>query len=158
MNQSGRNRSLNSGQKLYISKANWYSLRYPGSWRSEEDEDCTTFSDPENGVGALQVSAYETPATKDPKDLLLEYLSDHGISLVEKKLIFQRDDGRSMASYSYTEGPWLKRIWFVSKGNHLLMITYNRKVDHQGMEDQVVDKVVHSVTIEAENSMSSKTH
>src|SRR5687768_5264492 len=99
MSQNRRNRILNDGQKLYISKAGWYSLRYPGSWTAEEGEDCTTFSNPENGVGALQVSAYETPTKQNPKDLLLEFLSDHDISIDEKKLIFQRDNGRSTASY-----------------------------------------------------------
>ena len=158
MSQSGRNRTLNDGTKLYISKANWYSLRYPGSWTAEEGEDCTTFSDPENGVGALQISAYETPTGQDPKDLLLEYLSDYDISFDGKKLIFQRDNALSTASYSYSEGPWFKRVWFVSEGNHLLMITYTCKVEHQGKEDREVEKIVHSVTVEAENSMSRKAH
>jgi hypothetical protein len=32
---------------------------------------------------------------------------------------------------------------------HLLMITYNRNVDHQGKEDKEVERIVQSVTIEA---------
>ena len=51
MNPSARNQTLSKGGTLYTSKAGRYSLRYPRSWVAEDSEDCTTFSDPENGVG-----------------------------------------------------------------------------------------------------------
>ena len=120
MNPSARNQTLSKGGTLYTSKAGWYSLRYPRSWVAEDSEDCTTFSDPENGVGALQISAYETPTHQDSKDILVEFLSDNQIPLDETKLAFEKNEGRCTASYSYSQGPWFKRIWFVSESNRLL--------------------------------------
>lgn len=147
MSRSGRNQTLGEG-KLYTSKAGWYSLRYPANWVAEEDEECTTFSDPQSGVGALQVSAYETPTYQDCKETLLEYLSDHGVSVVEGNAKVENQDGKCIASYSYTQGLWFRSVWFISEDHHLLMITYNCKIEHLGKEDREVDELVASVTIE----------
>jgi hypothetical protein len=38
------------------------------------------------------------------------------------------------------------------------MMTYNRKVEHQGKEDREVEKIVQSLTIEGEDPMSRKAH
>ena len=148
MNPSARNQTLSKGGRLYPSKAGWYSLRYPRSWVAEDSEDCTTFSDPENGVGALQISAYETPTHQDSKDILVEFLSDNQIPLDETKLAYEKNEGRCTASYSYSQGPWFKRIWFVSESNRLLMITYTTKVGDHEKEDKEVEEIIHSVVIE----------
>lgn len=152
MSPNVRNPTLNENEKHYVSKAGWYSLRYPSYWIVEEGQECTTFFDPENGVGALQVSAYETPTKQNPKDVLMEYLSDHSIPFDEKKLICREADGRSIASYNYAAEPWFKRVWFISEDNHLLMITHNRKGKYQETEDREVERIVDSVIIEPANS------
>jgi hypothetical protein len=78
---------------------------------------------------------------------LLEYLSDHAISLEEHELIIQRDNAPAIAAYSYTRDQWFRRVWFVSEGNRLLMITYNCKSEHKGIEDPKVEKIVESLKV-----------
>lgn len=134
---------------VYTSKAGWYSLRYPGNWVVEEGEECTTFSDPQRGVGALQVSAYETPTYQNCEETMLEYLSDHGVSVLEGNVEVQNQEGKCIASYSYTQEPWFRRVWFISEDHKLLMITYNCSIEHRGKEDREVNELVASVTIEA---------
>jgi len=150
MNPNERKQTLSNNRKRYVSKAGWYSLSYPNSWVVQEAEECSTFTDPKNGVGALQISAYETPTPQNAKDTLLEYLSDNDVYFDEREITLQVDDGRSTASYSYTQGLWFKRVWFVSEGNRLLMITYNCKSEHQGKEDGAVEEIVRSLVLDSE--------
>ncbi len=155
MNLSERKQILNNNRKHYVSNAGWYSLMYPKTWVAQESEECTTFSDPENGVGALQISAYETPTYQNSKDTLLRYLLDNDISFDEGELTFQIDDGKSTASYRYLQGLWFKRVWFISKGNRLLMITYNCKAEHQGKEDQLIEEIVRAIIVESGTPISN---
>jgi len=50
-----------SGRKVnnYVSPQGWYRLEYPDSWEVEEDDVYTTFTKSDDGVGALQFSAYQ---------------------------------------------------------------------------------------------------
>lgn len=131
----------------YTSRNGWYRLTYPSSWIVEEEEDLATFSDPVNGVGALQISAFKAPNPQDPTQLLLEYLSDHDLRLDREKLRSYTVNGKSVASYGYKTPPWSKRIWFVCQARYILFVTYNCKLEHTGREDREVEKIVASIII-----------
>ena len=136
------------GLRHYLSKAGWYSVSYPSFWTVEESEECVTFSDPVNGVGVLQFSAYQTPSHQNCKDILLEYLSDNGISAEDGNIANEEKAGRCVASCSYEQGSRFKRIWFMSCGCRLLMITYICDVGEQEKENREVERIVGSAKIE----------
>ena len=133
-------------------------MSYPEQWIAEDGEECVTFFEPETGAGALQISAYQTPTYQNCEDVLIEYLSDNAISLVERNLILQQDNSKCMASYNYQHGPWFKRVWFIGHGKHILLITYNCKIENQGMEDQTIKQIVSSVAIDGGRGGSDKAH
>ena len=135
-----------SDKGLFVSRSGWYSIRYPSHWTVEDEEDCTTLSDMENGVGALQISAYQTPSHQNPKEVLREYLADNDISYESHSLISQKEDQSDIASYKYTQDRWAKQVWFVSFRKTLLMITYTCKVEDQGVEEGEVEEMIRSVT------------
>ena len=62
--------------QTFISRAGWYSLRHPLDWTAEEGDTFLELCEPEQGVGALHISAYQTPGPVDPREELLEALSD----------------------------------------------------------------------------------
>jgi hypothetical protein len=150
MNPSRRTPNRSDEEKQFVSKAGWYSLLYPSHWVVQEEEDCDTFSDPENGVGALQVSAYQTPGSQNSLAVLREYLSDSNARHDENKLVSYEKAGTSIASCDYMQGRWAKRVWFLSCGNYLLMVTYNCKVEDQEVEAREVERVLESITLYCE--------
>jgi len=135
-------------RKLYKSRAGGYGLKYPPDWEIEEGNECVTIYDPRKGLGALQASAYRTPTPQNPKDVLLEYLSDNDVPIEEKEIILHKTNGKTMASYEYIEGPWYKKVWFISQDSCLLLVTYNCKVEHKKEEEiDKVEEIVHSIIV-----------
>lgn len=152
MNPDGKNKAANELEKHYISAATWYSLKYPRTWEVEEDEGYSTFFEPESGVGAFQVSAYETPSPQDCEAILLEYLADHGIQSSQCERTVETQNGKCIAACRYTENAWFRRVWFISEDNRLLMLTYNCKTEHRGKEDRQIESIIESVTINPETN------
>jgi hypothetical protein len=153
MNRNANSQSNDKGNNLYVSRAGWYALSYPATWVIEESEDCATLLNPANGVGALQISAYETPSHQDCKEVLSEYLSDKGISFRERNASFENHPNRCIAKYEYEENRWFKCLWYISQDNRLLMITYNCKLEYRGREDREVEQIVSSVTVRSKSKV-----
>jgi uncharacterized protein DUF3805 len=143
-------------RSLYISQAGWYSLKYPPAWEVEEDEACVTIYDPHNGVGALQISAYRTPDHQNPKSVLLEHLSDDGVTPDRKRIKVHKNNGKTVASYNYVESPWYKKIWFISQDTFLLLITYNCKTEHEGKEAGAVEEIIRSIRLLTERVVTDR--
>ena len=80
--------------------------------------------DPENGVGALHISAYEIPAPVDPKEELLKHLSDHKPPPDPEEVLEALDGTKRTASFEYVSNHSFQKIWFISHKNHLALATY----------------------------------
>ena len=143
--------SLEAMKSFYTSRAGWYSLRFPGNWEIEEDEDCMTFYDPQDGVGALQVSAYSAPLPEDPKAVLLEYLSDKRIPIKKRKIAVQQVESKIISSYDFTNEKGFEKIWFISQGLYVLFVTYLCGTENIGKETDLIEEIVDSITINADN-------
>jgi len=132
---------------IFISKAHWYSLRYPDNWEAEDGEDCATICEPKHGAGALQISAYSTPLHQDPRDVLLEYLSDNDLAIDERRITSQQVERKSLCSYELTNDKGFERLWFISQGSYVLFVTYLCNLEDSGKEIGKVEEIIDSITI-----------
>lgn len=127
----------------YTSSSHWYSLMYPTTWEFEEVENCTTFYKRHNGTGALQISAYETDVPQSATENLYEYLHDKKVEAeVSTDLM---PDGQELATCSYEEDDLFTKVWFITKGNHLVFVTYNSNSFSRAQEEADVEVILQSL-------------
>ncbi|HMM81516.1 MAG TPA: DUF3805 domain-containing protein [Pyrinomonadaceae bacterium] len=128
----------------YRSPVSWYSLKYPANWSFEEDAECTSFYDDISGVGALQISAYNTDSGLLSTDALLEYLAQEAVdpTITRSRCL----DGGDMATAAYTKDDMNVHIWVLSQGRHLLLITYTAGVTERS-ELATVENIVASLRL-----------
>lgn len=129
----------------YISPDGWYSLAFPNTWAYEVENDCTTFYKSDNGVGALQISAYETDIPQSPKENLIEYLEGKDINVKLEESVLRND--QQMAEAVIENGDSYTRVLFISKGNYLLFITYLCDTSDKTIEQEDVNTVLASIEL-----------
>lgn len=133
---------------LYVSSTGWYTFVYPEGWSITDEDDCVTICDSENGVGALQVSAYRAPEPQDPTDLLFEYLTDNGVASNEGSTHCYELEGDRVAVSDYVrDDGFFFRIWFLAKKEVFLLVTYNCKNEDRESEVVTVGTIVDSIRL-----------
>jgi|RhiMethySRZTD1v2_1073278.scaffolds.fasta_scaffold101483_3 hypothetical protein len=129
----------------FNSPSDWFALEYPDTWTLEEDSDCTTLYKTSGGVGAFQISGYETDAPQSPESSLREYFADRGIVISE--IDQYRTDGQLLACSTFEDNGSYTKVCFLSKGTRLLFLTYNCDAVDKASEIEEVDEIIHSITI-----------
>ena len=126
---------------MSIFSSQWWALRLADGWIAEQDEECVTICHPD-GVGALQVSAYQKPDAITKEDLL------DGADVDPDQL------GEMAASQCGDfEGFYLansvndsfQRSWWLGSANTMLFVTYNCDLSYQAIEAAAVDSMVSSL-------------
>jgi hypothetical protein len=136
-----------TGEKIHVSNAGWYTFVYPNQWVVTDDGVCITVREPVDGVGALQVSSYQTPEPEDPTDLLFEYLSDNRITSEEETRYYEANGNRIAATSFVRKDGYLFRVWFIARDLLLLMVTYNCKSQFREVELESIDRIVDSIAL-----------
>ncbi len=136
--------------RSYESPASWYSLEYPFSWAFEEDGFCTSLYDSVDGVGTLQISAYETESTISALDALTGHLIDEGIQSTVETIL--HIDGQEIVGASYSKEEIFTKIWIITKGKCLLFATYTSDVGVDSGELALVENILYSVQINNKKS------
>jgi len=136
---------INQNSLIYTSPSKWYSLQYPLSWSVEEDENCTTFYK-KDGIGALQISAYDTGSLQSAKNNLVEYLNDEDIE-DETKISCYNSRGKEIALCYYNKEDDFFKVWIITKGIILLLVTYNCEMQLKDTEIAEVDNIIGTLDI-----------
>lgn len=142
MNQS------NPTSRVFISRTGWYSFAYPAHWSVDENEDSVAAFDPENGVGAVHISAYQTPAEVDSKAELLEQLSDSVPAFDPQQVRTNVSGSKNVSSFNYRDGGNFHQIWFIGDGHYLLLANYICDSKDVGRELAQVEDIIGSVEVE----------
>lgn len=119
-----------------------WSIKLPVNWQPDEEENCVTFT-AENGVGALQISAYR----HDNKDVtykdLLGFAEDKLVEGVELQNITCGEFTGIGISYLVDGNYWRK--WWLWRGSLLLYVTYNCSAEERLVEMDSVDQMMSSL-------------
>jgi hypothetical protein len=129
--------------KTYISPEAWFSLSYPDDWEFENEENCTSFSK-RNGVGALQLSAYMADSTQSARENLLEYIADEGI---EAEVTSTSITNIEVATAEFSNRGFHTRLWFISSGLCLVLVTYISDPQYKEVEREDVDLILNSINL-----------
>jgi hypothetical protein len=145
---SPEGRSSNSqNDKIFISRAGWFILRYPEAWEIQEDRECVTLCEPVSGVGALAISSYSVPGPRDAKGLLLEFLESQGIIADRTGIAAANSADSYIASYEYIAGEKYLKAWAIVRRDVLVLVTYNCKKGLEQRERRVVEDIVKSIRV-----------
>jgi len=122
--------------------SNWWSVRVPVGWRSEENEDCVTFFS-DDGCGALQISAYRNRSGVVTDDDLSEFA------------LGEVSDVRNLINVSYgsfvglegscIESESFRRVFWLRNENLLVYVTYSCSAADAFEERAMVDEVLESL-------------
>lgn len=148
MNQSKTNERANA----FVSRTGWYSIYYPTGWVVEESDESIAVYDPKDGVGALHISAYETPGSVDPKSELIEHLSDSVPPVEEEKVVSFSSNSKNIASFEYVSDGSFHKIWFISDASHLILANYTCDKDDTAGELGKIEEIIDSVKVSPELS------
>ena len=117
----------------------WWSIVVPDQWQVDQDEDCTSLTDPA-GVGALQISAARKDAGAVTAADLDEFAADDwkatGAPKVPWKGYF------TGFSIEFVNDRHFWRKWWLAAGNTLVFVTYNCATAKRGSEEQVAVDMV----------------
>jgi len=138
----------------YYSNSRYYSLDLPQDWIAEAGEQNTAFYDEQNGLGAIQISAYSFPENThpipDPRTELIEYLQTQNATGWNSEDIKAHTTGNvKIASCKFGDQNE-NRFWRVQiniSNNKLILITYNCDINDKATEINLIETILDSLEI-----------
>lgn len=119
-----------------------WSIQPPADWSAWHDAECVTMAaDPE--VGALQISAAFKESNVSHEDLL-DLASDH-INAGARPIEIAAGTFEGI-TFCYGDGESHWQQWFLRDGCQALFVTYNCPGDSRGVEDEVVNKALKTLS------------
>lgn len=132
-----------------------FSVSVPDGWdelspAEQASEMPLTIADAENGVGALQISAaiYRGgPLPRFDTAGLAELLDDFARTRELRDGFDRTDDAANtfVIGESFRSRENFVRVWYVSDGRSVLLVTYTCEWDDRSVESQQTDSMVRSI-------------
>ena len=135
------------GDNVFISRAGWYLLKYPGSWELEEDNETVTLYNPDRGVGALVLSSYSTLGTSKAEALLNQFLENQNIIADKDRITLTEQAEARIASYDHKSPQGYMKAWAILEEALLVLVMYNCKSGPEEREMRVVEEIVKSLQV-----------
>ena len=128
-----------------IYESAWWSVELPSGWLGSDDDGCVTFVVNDDGVGALQISAYGSGDKEVTDEDLEDFIRDDGKEISSShRVSYGQFVGRGICAPTAT-GYWRK--YWLRAGSVGLFVTYNCKVESEGVEDHDVDQILRSLAL-----------
>ena len=119
--------------------SNWWSIELEPGWLSEAENECWSFW-LEDGMGALQISAYKYDTEPIPATDLTELMENQ----IPEGIAHEKTQAGEFSGVevNYVEqGNFWYKLW-VTKGSLLLFITYNCDAKDKTIERDAVEKML----------------
>ncbi|MBK8811928.1 MAG: DUF3805 domain-containing protein [Acidobacteria bacterium] len=133
---------IQNNNNKFVSKNDHYSLMLPEGWVVDEEEDCTSFFNPD-GNGALQISQYCTDTDVTSSIVIREFLASVGAQNVS--LYTESTNRVDFATCSYVDDDDYFRIWVATTQKFVTLITYNCPMGSHGTEVGIANEIVSSL-------------
>lgn len=121
---------------------NGINAEIPSDWELEENGNLMSLYNPENGVGALQLSFYNVgdASSIDVTKELEKYIEDKHENFIIKTI--------NRHAYGDTEDEdgvyW--RYWLFLEKSIVIFVSYNCDESDKGVEDHLVDRILGSIS------------
>lgn len=119
-------------------KSTYWTINYPSHWIVRKHKEGFSFYS-ENGVGALQISAYSKDDEVTERDLI-EFAKEEvpeGEDL--SKAAIGKYSGIE-SDFKLADHYW--RMWFLRKNQVMLFMTYNCEFEVKNEEREIIDQIV----------------
>ena len=120
-------------------KSAWWSIELAPDWFAEREADCTSIWR-EDGVGALQISAYKYDSGLTPEDDLHDFMSGEFPADTPIKSVTCGQFAGVGVEYEIDEKFWQKR-WLTS-GPLLVFVTYNSDAKDRAVEVEAINEML----------------
>lgn len=131
----------------YRSPEGWYSLIYPDTWECEVIEGIPAFYDPQNGVGALQVSAFvNRTGNYDIEEELIRFLNFHHIDYDENSIAsFKNNQGSEIRACEFISEHRFWLSYLIANGAKLILCTYNSDESPDAELSEILRNIISSI-------------
>ena len=117
----------------------WWSIELPTGWVGGREDTCASFWS-ENGVGALQISAYYRDAVAVTDSELYDFAKDE---LIEGATPQDSNCGEfNGITVSFFNGQKFWRKWWLRSDSLLLYVTYSCDVTDRTVESETVNRIL----------------
>lgn len=141
----GSSQALN---RIFVSRVGWYAFRYPEGWEIEEKGGFVAVYNPD-GVGALHISAYQTPSPVNPQEEILNQFSHREPPVVEEDVVATVEGSKKVASLEQVVKHSFQKSWFISDNCYFVLVTYDCDEEDRDVELSRVEEIVKSIQIES---------
>lgn len=134
----------------YKSKSNIFSIKVPENYLVEEDGNTISITENENGVGAINLSAYAIPATYnfDIGMELSDFISSNKYANNAEVLPAQEVGADNYEEKEFViEGQYYWKYWVLFKNNKAVFGSYNCNFSDRFVEKGIVKEVIDSINI-----------
>ena len=127
----------------FVETALW-TIEIPPEWLAEEEDDVVAIIDPDD-LGALEITALQ----KEQGNVDLAELAGFSSELINEgnepaKLSMNNFQGLYF-QYNKEELHW--REWLLCSGSTLIFATYTTELEHEGLDDVIVDQILDTLTL-----------
>ena len=120
-------------------KSTWWSIEIAPDWFAEREAECTSIWR-EDGVGALQISAYKYESGLIPEDDLDDFMSREFPGNTPIESVTCGQFAGVGVEYVLDEKFWQKR--WLTNGDLLVYVTYNCSSRSRSIETAAVDQML----------------
>jgi hypothetical protein len=133
--------------QVYRSPNGWYMLVYPENWAFEVIEQIPAFYDPEEGSGALQISAFENKEGEfDLGEELQRFLNFHKIDYDEERVAcFENSEGSKIEACEFISDDRFWLVYMISNRHKLIVATYNSDEKPNKPLSQILTNIISSI-------------
>lgn len=132
-------------------ETDWWILDLPEEWDAEQEEETIVLSD-EDGVGVLEITTLVRAEMEGPNDI--DGLAGELVPSTAARTPCSVA-GLSGYCFSYIDETEAVRDWFVANDELLLLVTYSCDVEHQGLDDALVEEIIDTLQLKTEEPDSS---
>jgi hypothetical protein len=120
----------------------WWAIDLADGWEARREEHCVTICHSE-GVGALQISAFQKLKGNVTKDDLLDAADLD--AQIQKHLGERKWGDFEGLQLVYSADDTFWRKWWLAAGKTMVFVTYNCELKDQGVEREVINAMVSSM-------------
>ena len=131
---------------MHTVETDWWLLDLPEEWTAEQDEETIVITD-QDDIGAIEITRLENQggATANLQEIAEQWLPEdvHGmdVSIGDFKGLY----------FEYMDEGDAVREWLLRAGDLILIVTYACDEDDAGMDDETVDEILETLSINRSN-------
>lgn len=127
---------------MRIIETELFIMQIPADWEAEQEDETIIIEDPD-GVSTIEITSLQKDeglvSEADLKEFASELIAEGGIPA---SAVLGGFNGIEF-EYVDDDGAW--REWFVAAKNSVLLISHGTEVDHQGIDDAIIDEILETL-------------